>query len=436
VHRPQSRSSSAAWPAPRSPNASASGPEGARAIFDSHLPSISADGRYVAFWSGASNLVAGDANGTYDVFAHDRLTGTTELVSVATGGAQGDIRSGWEGISISADGRFVAFESRASTLVAGDTNGVSDVFVRDRLLGTTERVSVSTGGAEGNQRSTRPSISPDGHYVAFESLASNLVAGDANGFTDIFVRDRLSGTTEIVSVATGGQPGDRESQDASISADGRFVAFMSLASNFVAGDVPVSADVFVRDRQNSTTDLVSGPTGAPQPATDSEHPAISGDGRYVAFVCHAALVADDTNNSYDVYVRDRQNATTERVSVSNTGAQGNFGGEQPSISADGRLVAFASDSWFFVDGDTNNFGDVFVRDRLNGTTDRVSVGNGGTQGNNASEEPAISADGRYVAFWSNCSNLVAGTRTETRTSSFTTGTRTGSRAPASRGSGA
>jgi Tol biopolymer transport system component len=198
-------------------------------------PSISADGRYVAFSSLASNLVPGDTNGKQDIFVHDRLTGQTTRVSVASDGTQGNGDSDFA--SISADGRYVAFSSLASNLVAGDTNGTWDVFVHDRLTGQTTRVSVASDGTQGNEDSIGVEISADGRYVAFTSLASNLVAGDTNGTWDVFVHDRLTGQTTRVSVASDGTEGNGHSlYGLSISADGRYVAFASVASNLVSGD--------------------------------------------------------------------------------------------------------------------------------------------------------------------------------------------------------
>ena len=193
------------------------------------LPSISADGRYVAFESDASNLVPGDTNGVPDTFVRDRLSGTTERVSVSTDGEQANDTSTDYGTSISADGRYVAFYSYAINLVPGDTNGVPDVFVRDRLAGTTERVSVSTDGAQGDYPSFYPSISGDGRFVAFCSRAYNLVPGDTNGDYDVFVHDRQARITSRVSVAAGGAQGHGSSGyfGLSISADGSFVAFAS-----------------------------------------------------------------------------------------------------------------------------------------------------------------------------------------------------------------
>ena len=203
-------------------------------------PAISADGRFVAFSSDASNLVAGDTNGRGDIFVRDRLTGTTERLSLASDGTQANRLT-----SISADGRFVTFSSSASNLVAGDTNRQADVFVHDRLTSTTERVSVASDGTQANGDSSFPSISADGRFVTFVSRASTLVAGDTNSRDDVFVHDRQTGTTERVSVASDGTQGNRNSRFSSISADGRFVKFDSAASNLVAGDTNFTYDIFV-----------------------------------------------------------------------------------------------------------------------------------------------------------------------------------------------
>ncbi len=381
---------------------------GAQGNDDSYIPSVSADGRYVAFHSNAANLVGGDTNGIWDVFVHDRLSGTTERVSVDSSGAQGN--SGSFDSSISADGRYVAFWSVASNLVAGDTNGYHDVFIHDRLSGTTERVSVDSSGAEGDAGSSHPSISDDGRYVAFFSNASNLAAGDTNGADDVFVHDRQSGMTERVSVDSNGAQGNTNSDVPSISADGRCVAFESFASNLVAGDTNGCPDIFVHDRQNGTTERVSIDSNGAQGNNDSNWvPSISADGRYVAFQSYATnLVVGDTNNTYDVFVRDRQSGTTERVSIDSSGVQGHGDSFIPSISADGRYVAFTSGAPNLVAGDTNGWADIFIHDRLIGANELVSVDSSGRQGNDHSYGPSISGDGRYVAFWSWASNLVGG----------------------------
>ncbi len=196
----------------------------------------------MAFQSFATNLVSGDTNGQLDVFVHDRQSGATERVSVDSG------NNGSYAYSISADGRCVAFSSDANNLVSGDTNGDSDVFVHDRQSGATERVSVDSAGAQGNLDSNSPSISADGRYVAFWGWASNLVSGDTNATADVFVHDRQNGATERVSVKSAGAQGNGRSDDPSISADGRCVAFHSWATNLVSGDTNATEDVFVRDR--------------------------------------------------------------------------------------------------------------------------------------------------------------------------------------------
>lgn len=374
---------------------------------DSENPSISTNGRYVAFESAASNLAPGDTNAKEDVFVRDRMGGTTERVSVSSSDVQGNDDS--EHPSISADGRYVAFQSKATNLVAGDTNTCWDVFVRDRVNGTTERVSVSSSGAEGNGDSKNPSISADGRYVAFESKASTLVNGDANLKKDVFVHDRWLGTTERVSLPSVGGESNGDSESPSISSDGRYVAFESDASNLVSGDTNGKDDIFVRDRVNGTTERASVSSGGAEGNGDSDAPVISADGRFVAFESEASnLVSGDTNMKEDVFVRDRASATTERVSVSSDSGEGNGGSETPSISADGRYVAFESAASNLIRGDVNGKDDVFVHDRVSGTTERVSVSSGGAEGNGGSDAPAISADGVYIAFESAASNLVAG----------------------------
>jgi len=373
----------------------------------SAFSSISADGRYVAFVSQAANLVPGDTNGTADVFVRDRRAATTTRVSVSSTGAQADKESYWP--SISADGRHVAFSSEAANLVPGDTNGTADVFVRDRRAATTTRVSGSSTGAQGNGVSYGAAISADGRYVAFYSDAANLVPGDTNGATDVFVRDRRAGTTARVSVSSTATQANGRSYPAAISADGRYVAFVSQAANLVPGDTNGTADVFVRDRRAVTTTRVSVSSTGAQADKESYWPSISADGRHVTFYSDATnLVPGDTNGTADVFVRDRRAATTTRVSVSSTGAQGNGPSAFPSISADGRYVAFDSGAASLVPGDTNGAADVFVRDRRAGTTTRVSVSSTGAQGNGLSRFPAVSANGRYVVFGSLAANLVSG----------------------------
>ena len=376
---------------------------------DSEFPSMSADGRFVAFSTAASNLVAGDTNGESDVFVYDRENGSIERVSLSSGGDQGNSFS--QIPSISADGRYMAFESAATNLVADDTNSAWDVFVRDRQNGTTERVSVNSVGDEGNDGGGRPAISADGRYVAFYSSSTNLVAADTNSAADIFVHDRQSGTTERVSVDSSGAEANYGSYLPKISADGRYVAFVSDATNLVADDVASWTDIFVHDRQSGATERVSVNSSEEEAVGNSSSPAISGDGRYVAFDSYAAnLVGSDTNSNRDIFVRDRQNGTTERVSVHSDGSEATGGASQaPAISADGRLVLFQSAATTLISGDTNFAPDIFVHDGQSGVTARVNVDAAGVAGNATCHyASAISSDGRYAAFASPADNLTAG----------------------------
>jgi uncharacterized repeat protein (TIGR01451 family) len=371
---------------------------------------ISADGRFVAFSSNATNLVAG-GNLPFNIFVHDRQTGTTEIVSVSSRGRQG------EGFSsspdISADGRFVAFESDAANLVRGDRNNITDVFRHDRETGETILVSVSSDEQQGDASSHAPAISGDGRFIVFHAN-SPLVPEDTNENTDVYVRDVQTGTTVLVSVALDGTAGNNSSFIQDISGDGRFVAFVSSATNLIANDANGStADVYVRDLQIGATELVSvGTDGTQAEIGFFDVPAISADGRFVAFSTFTSLVPEDTRAfSLDIYLRDRLNSTTELISVSSDEVQGDGRSESPSISTDGRFVAFQSDSANFASPDEPSGGffpdeDIFVRDRQAGTTVRVSESSAGDEGNARSLGVDISADGMVTSFSSDASNLV------------------------------
>jgi Tol biopolymer transport system component len=392
--------------------------------------SISADGRFVAFQSTADDLVATDTNGTWDVFVRDRESGTTTLVSVNKDGTDsGKVgTSGWGSFSpmISADGRFVTFTSDAADLVATDANGRHDIFVRDLQSGTTNLVSVNEEGADsGNGNSWISAISADGRFVAFTSIADDLVNTDTNGVYDVFVRDLQRGSTTLVSVNKDEtDSGNDGSNYPVISSDGRIVAFESYADDLVATDTNGKRDVFVRDFQSGTTTLVSvnkdgtdsgnGYSNAQREDTQIPQPTISADGRFVAFESTANdLVATDTGG-YDVFVRDLQNGTTTLISVNKDGTgSGNGDSWNPVVSPDGQFVAFTSFASDLVETtDTNGERDVFVRDLQSGTTTLVSINKDGTDSGTCagfcySSFPMISPDGRFVVFNSGANDLVA-----------------------------
>lgn len=371
----------------------------------------SADGRFIVFTSGALDEPTLTLP---NVFVRDRQMGQTTLISRATGS---DVPIGGALPTISASGRYVTFISLASALPGGHPDGSLDVYLHDRMTGQTERVSVSTAGTAGNGESGLPSVSADGRYVAFSSTATNLAPGDTDDREDVYLRDRLLGTTTLISVDNTGVKADDGGWLGVVSADGRFVSFNSEATNLVPNDTNGTIDLFVRDLHTNQTTRVSVGTGATQ-ANGHSMGVISADGRFAVFGSDASnLVAGDTNGRADAFVHDRQTGQTTRASVSSTGAQGNGASENVSISADGRYVLFESSSTNLVAGDTNGLADVFVHDRQTGQTVRVNVASDGTQANAVSVgadddgccvSPSISADGRTAVVMTLASNLVPG----------------------------
>jgi len=371
------------------------------------LPVISKDGRYVAFYSDAANLVPGDTNRSRDVFVHDRQTGETTRVSVASDGSQANGDS--FAPAISGDGRYVAFSSSASNLVAGDQNGANDIFVRDRVANTTTRVSIGLGGAEPNAGSFAPAISADGNVVAYESDASNLVPNDTNGLRDVFVYDRTSGTTTRVSVSTTGDEADAPSGQAALDADGGVVAFSSFADNLITLDENFTADVFVYVRATHTTTRVSVYTGGFEADGNSFHPALSADGRLVAFDSDSFNLAwYDPDEGFDIYVYDRVYDAIYNVSVDDAVTLGNDTSEWPAMSSDGRYVAYSTEATDIVPGDQNGVADIILYDRQSGAANRLSLTNTGDEADNESVHPSISGDGKLVAYESLATNLVGG----------------------------
>jgi archaellum component FlaF (FlaF/FlaG flagellin family) len=374
-------------------------------------PAVSGDGRYVAFQSDASNLVPDDTNDVGDIFLRDLRTGTTSRVNESAGGIQANGPTN-QGPTISGDGRYVAYVSEATNLVAGDTNQTGDVFVRDLGTGRTTRANVSGTGEQGNRTSDEDypgsltdsaTISANGRYVAFYSNSSNLVPGDTNGTGDVFVRDLRTGTTTRVSVTdTGAQAGSGGFNPA-ISGNGRYVGFISDTPDLVSEDTNGIGDVFVRDLVAGTTSRVN-VTSTGEQVHDGEsyrsYVYLSADGRYVTFTSSAStLVPEDTNNRYDVFLHDRMSGSTSRVSVSSTGGQVDLDSNGPAISADGRFITFHSDV------PSPNGMALFLRDRRANTTRMIIVTHAGSF-SYGPKDVAISPDGRHVAFISELSSLV------------------------------
>jgi uncharacterized repeat protein (TIGR01451 family) len=370
-------------------------------------PAISADGRYAAFDSAATNLIPGGVQ-AFGIYVHDRVTATTELVSVDS---RGNPAEGLTSVpAISDDGRFVAFDSDATNLVNGDRNDITDVFLHDRATGETIRVSVTSAGEEGAASSHAPAISADGRFVVFHAN-SPLVPEDDNDNTDVYLHDVQTGLTTLISVATDGTAGNGTSFIQDISGDGRIVSFVSSATDLIPNDAnDFEPNVYARDVVAGVTELVSvGTDGTRADVGFFDSPSISADGRFVAFSTFASLVPEDTSPfSLDIYLRDRMTSTTELISVSSDEAPGDGRSEAPSVSADGRSVAFQSDSTNFVPESSGIFRDedIFVRDRMAGTTVRVSESSAGAEGDQRSLGTDISADGLVVIFASEATNLV------------------------------
>jgi Tol biopolymer transport system component len=371
---------------------------------------LSDDGQWVAFSSVAANLVArSDGAGLRDVFLRNIATGEVQLASRNAAGLPGDGASG-SAVDVSADGRFVAFDSWASDLVPGDVVGTLDVFVFDRLSGAVSRVSVSTAGVPGNAASAEVRLASDGSRVTFSSWADNLVPGDSNGLQDVFVHELASGTTWRVSEDAAGVGGIGASHSPEISATGQFIAYASRANNLVAEPLSVYHYIFVHDALSGETWHASKDSFGEFGHGDSDtRPSITPDGRFVAFASQAynlALPEADLNWESDVFVHDHLTGLTRRVSVHSGGGEGSGGSIQPSISADGRFVAFTSGAPDLVDDDQNAVLDVFVHDLLTGETRCVSRALHDGVANASSDAPHLSVDGAWLVFGSEATDLI------------------------------
>lgn len=382
-----------------------SGPSGA-GDFNSDKMSFSDDGRYVVFESEASNLVAGDTNGLSDIFLYDSQSATLTMISVGLSGAPANGQS--FDAKISGDGNWIVFSSFASNLVSGDTNSTSDVFLANRSTGAITRVSVDSSGTEANGSSGEPSISHDGSLVTFTSDATDLVIGDTNGAQDVFLKNISTGATTLVSVSTAGIQGDKDSYQSKISWDGSKVVFVSDADNLSSSDTNSCSDIFSRNISASTTSLVSTSSSGVAGDLSSFHPDISKDGNIIVFESMAGnLIASDTNGYNDIFSKNMTTGATSLVSQTNSGLQLFNDSAKPSVSLDGRFVVFETISPADFQGfDTNNVSDTYIHDMQSGRTEPYSVSQNGFHiGDGPSFGAAISGDGSKFGFVSVAANF-------------------------------
>ena len=385
-------------------------------------PEISPDGSTGAFVSWSRTLVPNDTNSFADVFVVDRQTDTIERGSLASDGSQSNGASAEP--SLSQNGRYLAFESSATNLVPGDTNGFSDIFVRDLEGQSTERVSLRSDGSQSeaggsgaysSAGSHEPKITPDGRWVVYTSNSTDLVPDDTNQLSDIFLYDRQTAATERVSVGSSGEQMALWCRNATISADGRYVAFRG---DYYAGGMPGqepgegptenSTYAYLKDRETGALTLINGGlNGQVEPTLGTGHPWISSNGNYVTYSSFQQdLVANDTNGYNDVFVYETQTGSVERVSVGSDGSESDGSSEQPTISGDGSVVVFRSFATNLVSDDANWSGDIFGHDRQTGQTQRLSMGHDGSEADADSYWPHIDDSGWAVAFESYASNLV------------------------------
>ncbi|MGE3181918.1 MAG: TolB family protein [Phycisphaerae bacterium] len=397
---------------------------GAQANLESEDPSVSDNGNRVAFQSAASNLVPSDmpddivpdTNSATDIFVVDRSAGTIRRVNLTSAGVQATVPSLRP--KISGDGNFVAFQSFADIFATDDNNSTSDIFVVELATGDIELVSRNSDGDVGTGGSVDAAISGDGRLVAFASIAPNLVANDTNGVADIFVRDREAGTTVRASVHSDGTEADFSSSSPAISRDGRYVVFASIATNLVdndtngASDLTAGEDIFVHDLQTSETIRVSVSTGGAQSDGRCQRPAIGGaDGELIAFVSAATSLVplQDFDGFDDVYVHNRLTNETSLVSLNEAGnLSGNGASRNPAISSDGLFIAFDSTATDLTsEADNNDALDVFVHALATGKNRLISQNDDGEIGNDESFSPILTANGLIVVMESKAQNFSA-----------------------------
>ncbi len=382
---------------------------------DSHDPIVSADGRYVLFTSSASDLVSTPVSRNGDVFVRDLATNTTTLVSVNRSGDGGG-NAGSNAIAISADGATVLFRSLATDLVTlSDDNNEEDIFARNMRTGETQLVSMNRyGDGTPNDVSFDATMSADGRFAAFCSIANNVIPNDGNTNTDIFLRDLVGRQTTLVSANTAAQPANRGAFRPSVSRDGRRISFDSIASDLTTADANGNdSDIFVRDLPAGPTRTASVDESGATVKGDTFKASLSADGRFVVFTTPARLLAIDQNGISDAYARDIDAGHSILLNSTAAGVAGNGGSLDAVISASARFAAFVSTATNLGFQDSNSGADVFVKDLVTGELRLVSATPGGSSGDRSSSRPRISDDGSTVVFESAATNLVSGDKNNT-----------------------
>ncbi len=362
---------------------------------DSAAPrSASFDGRYALFSSQASNLVPGDTNGRADLFLHDAQTHTLERVSIGNDGVQANGDVGPVG-SVSDDGRYVVFDSKATNLVPGVSSGIRQIYLRDRSDDTTTLLS-RVGGAPAPFESANPRLSADGRYVVFDSR-SDLVPADDNGFRDIYRLDRNDGSLELISLSADGRRGNGDSYDPQISADGSSVLFYTWANNLVPGDSDNVWDLLLRKPAAGTTQRVSvdasGAGIASFPAAANQ--SLTGDGRYALFSIYAPGVAEDTNGASDGYRFDSADGSIQRVTLGVSNTQLSDHTRAIAISRDGRWMLMQSTDPN-LPGASGSLRRHYLRDLFNGVVYLIGFRTGGIREQDETEDGTLSGDGSIV----------------------------------------
>ncbi len=366
--------------------------------------SLSADGRFLAFDSFATNMVALDFNRHADVFVRDLAQDLTVRISLNSSGVEGSMASAAP--SISGDGRFIAFQSYADNFIGNDQNFAEDVFVHDRQSGQTECISVGMFGRTGNGRSWSPVISADGHYVCFVSRANDLVQGDGNWNADVFVYDRWLDSMDRISIDSNGVEANSYSESASMSADGRIIAFCSHASNLVVEDSNSSKDIFLHDRLYRKTKRISLSESGSQADDQSVDPSISADGKWVSFTSYAKnLHSSDTNSVSDIYLYDRESNSIEFVSRGAGNMVSTYPSQKSTLSGDGRFMVFQSGARNWSASDKNQVDDIYLYDRQLGILERVSVGQGDVEANWDCMRPSMNANASKVIYATRADSL-------------------------------